>query len=230
MFGNIPLLHILGKSGPTSLATLFVMALLSVGIWAILFKKWNENKKKKAFFKKWKSSLGSQPTLQEIAKLTKAMPESPFGRIAQAGLKEMESLSPYVSYDSLPHRAQLVLDAVERNLDAEKEINDKFLTYLAFCSATGPLLGLLGTVWGIINAFYEIGQQGSANITVVAPGIAEALVATLGGLFVAIPGSIGYNFFVSFNRNAESSMFSFGSELVSMFKRVDLGVLEKNAK
>ena len=150
------------------------------------------------------------------------------GRTARAALAEMEGLSPYVSYDSLEHRGELVRETIERALDIEKDENESGLVYLAFCSATGPLIGLLGTVWGIMDSFFQIGKQGSGNITVVAPGIAEALLATMAGLLVAIPSSVGYNIFTGFNRKAEAIMLNFGSELVSLFKRGDLSALERS--
>ena len=167
-------------------------------------------------------------TFQDLLKLSKNMPESPMGRITKSALAEMEGLSAYVSYDSLEHRGELVRESTERALDIEKEKNERSLVFLAFCSATGPLIGLLGTVWGIMDSFYQIGKQGSGNITVVAPGIAEALLATMAGLLVAIPSSVGYNAFAGFNRKAESIMLNFGSELVSLFKRGDLSALERS--
>jgi len=73
-------------------------------------------------------------------------------------------------------------------------------SYLPFLATTGnitPFIGLLGTVMGIIDAFREIGAQGTASIAAVAPGVAEALIATAAGLFTAIPAVIAYNYFLS---------------------------------
>jgi biopolymer transport protein TolQ len=70
------------------------------------------------------------------------------------------------------------------------------LGYLATCASTAPFIGLFGTVWGIMKAFHDIGLKGSASLATVAPGIAEALVNTAMGLFVAIPASMAYNYFV----------------------------------
>ena len=69
----------------------------------------------------------------------------------------------------------------------------KGMGILATAAGVSPLLGLLGTVWGIIYAFINIGQQGSASIDTVAPGVAEALITTLVGLSVAIPALVGHN-------------------------------------
>lgn len=102
-----------------------------------------------------------------------------------------------------------------------QELNraEKYLPFLATCSSAGPFLGLLGTVWGIIAAFQRIGIWGSANIAVVAPGIAEALVATAVGLFAAIPALIAYNFFSNWLRKEAEFAEQFGDDLTHAFDR-----------
>lgn len=221
-------MEILKQGTVSTFVIVGLMAILSVGVWAILVQKWLANRSRKQSFGKWREQMGERPTFQDLLKLSKNMPETPMGRITKSALAEMEGLSAYVSYDSLEHRGELVRESTERALDLEKDANERSLVFLAFSSATGPLIGLLGTVWGIMDSFYQIGKQGSGNITVVAPGIAEALLATMAGLLVAIPASVGYNAFTGFNRKAESIMLNFGSELVSLFKRGDLSALERS--
>jgi biopolymer transport protein TolQ len=225
---NSVTLEILKQSTISTYVILAVMVVLSVGLWAVIIRKWFSSRARKSSFAKWQQLLGERPTFQDLLKLSKSMPDTPMGRITRGALAEMEGLSAYVSYDSLEHRGELVRESTERTIDQEKEMNERGLVFLAFCSATGPLIGLLGTVWGIMDSFYQVGKQGSANITVVAPGIAEALLATMAGLLVAIPASVGYNAFSGFNRKAESLMLGFGSELVSLFKRGDLTALERS--
>lgn len=96
---------------------------------------------------------------------------------------------------------------------------ERFLPFLATCSAAAPFLGLLGTVWGIISAFQRIGIWGNASIAVVAPGIAEALVATAFGLFVAIPALIAYNFFSNWLRKEAEKAESFADDLAFAIDR-----------
>jgi biopolymer transport protein TolQ len=103
---------------------------------------------------------------------------------------------------------------------------ERFLPFLATCSAAAPFLGLLGTVWGIISAFQRIGIWGNASIAVVAPGIAEALVATAFGLFVAIPALIAYNFFSNWLRKEAEKAEAFGDDLAFA---VDRQFLKRNA-
>jgi len=221
-------LEILKGATTSTYAIVAVMFVLSIGVWAVLIQKWLANGGRKRSFGKWRQQMGERPSFQDLLKVSKSMPDTPMGGITRSALAEMEGLSAYVSYDSLEHRGELVRESVERAIDIEKDKNERGLVYLAFCSATGPLIGLLGTVWGIMDSFYQIGKQGSGNITVVAPGIAEALLATMAGLLVAIPSSVGYNAFAGFNRKAEAIMLNFGSELVSLFKRGDLSALERS--
>jgi len=224
------LLTILTKASAFTMLTLVSMFGLSIGVWTVLIRKFLSNLSRSKSFTTWKAALNSKSAFQEIGNFSKAQSDTPQGRITQSALAEIEGLSAYVSYDSLDARSDLVQESIERQIDREREVADRGLVFLAFCTATGPLIGLLGTVWGIMDAFFEIGKQGSANITVVAPGIAEALIAVLAGLVVAIPASLGYNTFTGFNRKAESIMFTFGSELVSLFKRGDLTALERTAR
>ncbi|MDE3219964.1 MAG: MotA/TolQ/ExbB proton channel family protein, partial [Nitrospirota bacterium] len=90
--------------------------------------------------------------------------------------------------------------------------------YLPFLATTGnitPFVGLLGTVMGIIDAFREIGTQGTASISAVAPGVAEALIATAAGLFTAIPAVIAYNYFLTRIRNTAFRLDSVTLELLA---------------
>ncbi len=108
---------------------------------------------------------------------------------------------------------------VERVLaHAIQEQINKTESYLPFLATTGnitPFVGLLGTVLGIIDAFREIGLQGTASISAVAPGVAEALVATAAGLFVAIPAVIAYNYFLGRVRQMAFRMDRFAIELTN---------------
>ena len=97
---------------------------------------------------------------------------------------------------------------------------EKNLGQLATTAAVAPFVGLLGTVWGIIEAFAQIADQKSASLVVVAPGIAEALIATAFGLFAAIPAVMGYNYFVNLVRTVSAEMEDFNLEF--------LGIVEKN--
>jgi len=88
------------------------------------------------------------------------------------------------------------------------------LTFLATTGSTAPFIGLLGTVWGIINAFRGIGASGSASLAVVAPGIAEALITTAAGLAAAIPAVMAYNYYLSRARKLTAALEDFSESLI----------------
>ena len=91
---------------------------------------------------------------------------------------------------------------------------ERYLTFLATTGSTSPFIGLFGTVWGIMNSFMGIGRIGSASLAVVAPGIAEALIATAAGLAAAIPAVVAYNYYLSRTRHNIIFMEDFTQELL----------------
>ncbi|RPI05964.1 MAG: hypothetical protein EHM71_12170 [Zetaproteobacteria bacterium] len=102
----------------------------------------------------------------------------------------------------------------------EISILERSLIFLATTGNITPFIGLFGTVWGIMDAFHGIAMTGSANLGAVAPGIAEALVATAAGLAVAIPGVIGYNYFLNRIKGAATRMDLFGLEFLGTAERI----------
>ncbi len=109
--------------------------------------------------------------------------------------------------------------ALGRSMSAEITRLGKYLSFLATTGNTAPFVGLFGTVWGIMTAFREVGLRGSANLATVAPGIAEALVATAAGLAAAIPAVIAYNYYISQLGILETEMRNFSSDLINIIKR-----------
>ncbi len=94
---------------------------------------------------------------------------------------------------------------------------EKYLNFLATTGSTTPFIGLFGTVWGIMNSFRNIGSAGAASLAVVAPGIAESLIATAVGLVAAIPAVIAYNYYLSMARRMIIEMEDFSEELLDFF-------------
>lgn len=118
---------------------------------------------------------------------------------------------------------QVVLEGVERSLQvaiSEQEIQlEKGLQFLATVGSVSPYIGLFGTVWGIMNAFIGLSQVQQASLSTVAPGIAEALIATAIGLFAAIPAVIAYNRFAARGQTLLTRYYAFGNELQARLHR-----------
>jgi len=111
---------------------------------------------------------------------------------------------------------RLVLDAEAL---AERDRLSRFLPWLATIGSASPLIGLLGTVLGVINAFVGIATRGSGNLAAVAPGVAEALVATAAALTVAIPATFGYNILANRLNRLDNLLEGFGTTLIAMLGR-----------
>jgi biopolymer transport protein TolQ len=110
----------------------------------------------------------------------------------------------------------MLFRGVDRQTSAGVEGMERGLGWLATLTVVAPFLGLLGTVWGIMNSFMQLGRQGSATLDVVGPGIAEALITTVCGLGVAIPAVVGYNWFTRRLQEQESEMRRLGSLLADL--------------
>ncbi len=137
------------------------------------------------------------------------------------------SLSPAVnlfrSVYSVQSSGDISRDEIKRTLKRVEALEiarlEKYLTFLATTGSTTPFIGLFGTVWGIMNSFMGIGRIGSASLAVVAPGIAEALIATAAGLAAAIPAVVAYNYYLSRARRNIIIMEDFSQELTDDFMR-----------
>ncbi|MFN3990660.1 MAG: protein TolQ [Erythrobacter sp.] len=120
--------------------------------------------------------------------------EIPAARVAAAGIEEWRKSTAKAPVDRSGARARIA-SAMESQVAEEADTLSARLNFLATTGSVAPFVGLFGTVWGIMNSFFQIGAQQSASLAVVAPGIAEALFATAIGLFAAIPAVIAYNRF-----------------------------------
>ena len=116
-------------------------------------------------------------------------------------------------------RLENVQRALRRTATLEVARLERYLPFLATTATATPFIGLFGTVCGIMAAFHGIGQQGSASLAVVAPGISEALIATAAGLGAAIPAVIGYNYFVNRVKHWATEMDTFSLELLNLLAR-----------
>jgi biopolymer transport protein TolQ len=109
-------------------------------------------------------------------------------------------------------RYEIAERAMDRAANEETAILERHVGFLATAGSVSPFIGLMGTVWGVMSSFLNIGVQGSASLVVVAPGIAEALIATVAGLAAAIPAVVAYNHFTTRLREFANNTSAFASE------------------
>lgn len=112
------------------------------------------------------------------------------------------------------HEIELVRGTCDHSLDEEELRVEHGMGVIATVVALSPMLGLLGTVWGVLDAFYVMGQAGSASLATIAPSISSALVTTVVGLLIAIPGVIAFNRMNATIRSVTSDMEGFADELI----------------
>jgi len=164
-------------------------------------------------------------SLEEVATLAKHAKASPFTRVFNRAVQFLSQTKPALAASSertarlsgsQVEALRLVLDA---ETNAERDSISRFVPSLATIGSVSPLIGLLGTVLGVISAFTGIATQGSGNISAVAPGIGEALIATAAALAVAIPAVFGYNIFANRVNRLDSELEGFGSELIALMVR-----------
>ena len=157
--------------------------------------------------------------LYETLNFNQLDPKSKIFCAAIAEWKKSKSLSDKNSSSSISflkdrmHRSMIVV------FNKESEVIEKNLTFLATAGSTAPFIGLFGTVWGIMNSFKSIAVAQNTNLSIVAPGIAEALFATALGLFVAIPAVVAYNKISSDLSKYFISLETFMDEFTTIFFR-----------
>jgi len=122
-------------------------------------------------------------------------------------------------FEMNPLQIEVVRRVTERTVADQALLLESRMGFLATAVSASPLLGLLGTVWGVLDAFCAMAVQGMANLSAVAPGIAGALLTTVVGLLVAIPSSVGYNLLTGRIRELAVQMDNFSQELVAELQR-----------
>jgi biopolymer transport protein TolQ len=157
---------------------------------------------------------------EDPAKLVgpKRRKDNPFARIAATGISELDTSTEDGVRDAEGIRQRVAL-AMEGQVAIEAERLSGRLNFLATTGSAAPFIGLFGTVWGIMNSFFQIGSQQNSSLAVVAPGISEALFATAIGLFAAIPAVIAYNRFSHEVNNYEARMQRFADRVHAQIGR-----------
>ena len=210
---------------PVSQAVLVFLVLLSLLSWGIMFLKWKEFRAARAAGDAFMRGFEGSSSVEQVAALARTSVESPYTRVFGRATQFLSETTPALAAtsDRAARLSGSQVEALRLVLDAEtnheRDRLGRFVPWLATIGSVSPLIGLLGTVLGVISAFLGIATEGSGNIGAVAPGIAEALIATAAALAVAIPASFGYNLFATRLNRIDSSLEGFGSELIALMVR-----------
>jgi biopolymer transport protein TolQ len=182
----------------TTRVILVVLLAFSLASWILIIWKWIQFRRIRLLEEEFLSQVAKAQHLDEAYKAVITLPDSPYLRVFRHGMNFFTGLRPRGESSGLSAAQVETLRLVmEKEQVGERDAMAHGLPWLAIIATVSPLLGLMGTVVGVMDAFVGISAMGTANITAVAPGIAEALITTVTGLGVAIPAVIGYNHFAS---------------------------------
>lgn len=189
-------LSMLYSAGPVAKAVVLILLCFSIFSWTIIFFKLKQFSKTEKDGDKFIKTVREAGSFKKLLTAYRPDSENPFYRLLYTAYKELSSAkseNPGISKDTL----ERLEDILKITISEETERLEKRLSFLATTANTAPFIGLFGTVWGIMDAFREIGIRGTTSLAVVAPGISEALIATAIGLATAIPAVLAYNYFLS---------------------------------
>jgi len=190
-----------------------ILMLLSLSLvsWAIIFNKWRVFRAGKAADETFDDLFWSGANLDDIAKEAEPMRNSAQAAVFVQGFSAFNKVKQEQRGGALNIR-----HAVDHTWTKQMYSFGSGLSFLATVGSTAPFIGLFGTVWGIIDAFQNIGITQNTSLATVAPGIAEALVATAFGLLAAIPAVIAYNAFTGKMKALNSRLDGFATEFMSV--------------
>ncbi len=218
---NMSLYSLLLEAALVVKLVLVILVLMSVLSWALIFYKlYILNKTKKDILQDYRTFSKAADFVSALRTLKKK-PSSSLYRIGTKAVNEIKALEKSNLEDQ--SKSAVGVENTRRVLRqaVSTEVNrvGYALSFLATCANSAPFLGLFGTVWGIMHTFQSIGMQESTALSAVAPGIAEALVATAFGLGVAIPASIAYNSFLSMLESIEAELINYAGDFLNRAQR-----------
>ena len=194
MTTNLEFIHLIVNASPAVQFVLLILFMASLVSWYMIFTKYKLLKEARSDANKFEERFWSTEDLAPLFSRISSKNYIPVGmeKIFEAGFREFAKLRKKAGMGS-----DDVLEGAQRamrvTLNREIEFLETNLSFLATVGSTSPYIGLFGTVWGIMNSFRSLGNVQQATISMVAPGISEALIATAMGLFAAIPAVIAYN-------------------------------------
>jgi len=200
---------------------LLILVFFSVFSWAIIFFKQRTIKTASAQSQRFLKAFRRSKNLSEVNDAAKKYQGSPLAALFVSGFKELSHVSRVNQQNSeAPPQLESLGRVLTKASNAEVSRLEKMMSFLATTGSVTPFIGLFGTVWGIMDAFNRISILRSASLQTVAPGIAEALIATAVGLFAAIPAVIAYNHFLHKIKDIITEMEDFSLEFLNIAGRL----------
>jgi biopolymer transport protein TolQ len=220
------ILDLVKGAGPLVQAVLYLLLVFSVVSLGIILFKYRQVRAARSQSERFIKVFWDSRNLSTIHDASRELTSSPVAQVFRAGYEELMRVSrskrdnpQSEGYTTELGSVDNVARAMKRATTVEITKLEKALTFLATTSSSAPFIGLFGTVWGIMNAFRGLSATHSSSIQAVAPGIAEALIATAAGLVAAIPALIAYNHFSNRIRVLAADMDNFSHEFLNIAER-----------
>ena len=206
------------------LGVLILLLIFSVTSWFVIGYKWLSLRRAQSQSIRFLETFWQSKRLDAIYQVSDRLLHSPVSKVFRAGYIELSKLKNAQNKDESTMRGQLGgIENVERALRraATSEVThlEGLLPYLASIGSTAPFVGLFGTVWGIMEAFFALNKAAELSIQTVSGPIAEALIATAIGLFAAIPAVLAFNYFNNRVKVLSAEMENFSNDFLNIVKR-----------
>jgi biopolymer transport protein TolQ len=200
------------QSNTAGQVILVLLAVFSIVAWSVMIGKYLDLRQLQLLNRTMDRKLAQQPTLLSMKFHDQAATLGPYAQCVDAAIRAAHAHKGR-SIDAVRLQVGHIENALQRSVAAGTiRYEDKMVT-LGSIVTGAPFLGLLGTVWGVMDAFGSLANQSSASIQLLAPGVSGALLTTVGGLIVAIPSVFGYNFLLAMSRLAVTELENFASTL-----------------
>jgi biopolymer transport protein TolQ len=220
--GSLDILSLILNASGVVMSVLALLIFFSLVSWYIIGYKFFYLARAQSESDSFLDTFWKSKRLDVIYQTAEELKRSPVSQVFKAGYIELSKIKGQeraASESTWLGDLESVERALQRAHTSELTHLESMTTFLATTGSAAPFVGLFGTVWGIMNSFRSIGAKGAANLATVAPGIAEALIATAIGLVAAIPAVMAYNYFVRKIKVLASEMEAFSSDFLNITKR-----------
>lgn len=217
--GTVPgaFMDLMNKMSPIALFVLGVLLFASLYSWTVIFGKMGTFRRVTAASRNFVRAFRKASRLQEVATLAETYKESP---LAQVFVDVFETYKRQTGGSGPPRNVTALERSAQTAASEAVTSLERRMTWLATIAATSPFVGLFGTVMGVVEAFHGLGTAGAATLRAVAPGMADALITTAAGLFVAVPAVVAYNQFNARIRVLASATDDFCRELLNSLEEI----------
>jgi len=220
--------QIIGQTSTFGIVILGILVIMSLVSWAIMFNKWRLFRKVEEESWVFLNFYRKAGKLSDLVGQAKSLRHTPLSGVFKEGFNEVQEILTNKEENGENTNKTLIfnqkdIEVIEMTLERARveQISalEKSVVFLATTANASPFMGLLGTVVGVMDSFWAIGQRGSASLAVVAPGIAEALLATIVGLGAAIPAVVGFNWANNKLKGFNDKISNFALEFIVRLKK-----------